>query len=502
MQYNKRSLYILLICMVLTGILACRFFQIQIIKGDQYSKLADRQQLSTAKLDDVRGNIYDRNLIPLTNRVEKLYPIIKSEMILHGTRRYDKNSIAKHITGYLSLTDNKGITGMEGFYEPYLSKGATLKLMTVKDAAGNPILGVGYRVGSDKDVEEPLNLMLTIDYHIQNICEDILKQINTPSAVVVQEVSSGDILAMVSKPDFEHNNISDYINSTNGEFNNRTTMGYNLGSVFKTVVTAAALEDGIPLNYAYYCDGGIKIGNNIIKCHTFETGGHGVIDLENAFPQSCNTYFIDLGQQLGYKKIYNMAQKFGFGIKTGIEGQGIKESAGFMDENTPWISAGETANLSIGQGTFLATPLQVSRMMNTIANNGVMDKINIVDGLMNKEGVMVKSLRQEGSQQVLSPSVAAQLKHLLEKVVSEGTGKSAGKGLQFNAAGKTGSAETGAFEEGGRQIVHSWFSGFYPAENAKYTITVFVEDGVGKSVYATSIFCKIASQIDEIGYSE
>jgi len=502
MQTTKRTFFVLLTCMFLTILLACRFFQIQVIKGKEYSILAGKQQLLSAKLDEVRGNIYDRNSIPLTNRDEKPYTIIKSKIVVHGTSRYDANSIAKHITGYLSSVDNKGVTGMEEFYEPFLSKGATLKLMTVKDAAGSPILGVGYRVGSTEDVEEPLNLMLTIDYHIQNMCEEILGKLTTPSAVVVQEVSSGDVLAMVSKPDYEHNNISEYINSKKGEFNNRATMGYSLGSVFKAVVTAAALEAGIPLDYAYYCDGSIKIGNNIMRCHASETGGHGVIDLQNAFPQSCNTYFIDLGQQLGYKKIYDMAKKFGFGMETGIESQGIAEMAGILDENNAWITAGQTANLSIGQGTFLATPLQVSQMMNTIANNGVMNKTNIVDGLMNKDGVMVKSLRNEGSVQVISPAIAAQLKVLLQKVVSEGTGTSAGKGLEFPSAGKTGSAETGAYDDSGRQIVHSWFSGFYPAGNPKYSITVFIENGVGKSVFATQVFAQIAAKIDEIGYSQ
>jgi peptidoglycan glycosyltransferase/penicillin-binding protein 2 len=490
---KKRIIFTFGVAILLIVTLLVRFLQIQIINGSELSVKADKQYLLTDKLDIVRGDIYDRNMISFTNRSERDYILTRPPCIIHGTNRYDGDSIAKLVTGYVKGKDSIGDMGLERQYNDILSDNDSISVSAVKNGTGAILDGLGYAISAQN---APDNIQTTLDYHIQDICEKVLTTRKATGAIVVEDVESGDILAMGSKPDYDHLDLEKSFNSDDGEFINRAGSAYNLGSVFKTVVVAAALEAGIDLSHAYYCNGYVNVNGHEIKCSSYKTGGHGLVGLEDAYAESCNSYFIELGLELGYDKIVSMAQRFGFGNVTGLNAQGIYETPGSLIMNSN--DSSDTAYLSIGQGTLLATPLQIASMMATIANGGVKVKTNIVSAITDKEGNSVQDLEEHKVERVVSENTAKELLHLMSLVVSEGTGNLAGTNLKYPAAGKTGSAETGIFNNG-VQTVHHWFGGLYPVidgQKPKYSITVFVENGATLGIYAPVLFADVAKQLE------
>ncbi len=492
MKKRFKAVSLIAILILTAGIF--RFFYLCIYKHEEYSAAAQRQRVEGTELEPVRGVIYDRNMIPLTDREDKLiaYKMPDSSIYnIHVTQRYDQNSLAKAVTGYVR-SDGQGETGIEGFYNEYLRSDKTREIVIVKDAMNNPIKGFGYTIRESQG-EDPLSVKLTLDYGIQKICEEVFEKNNITGAFVFQDAKTGDILAMGSFPDYEHGHIAEYLNSDKGELTNRATMSYSLGSVFKTVVAAAAIEEELDLEYSYYCPGYVDVDGMEFKCHTYSSGGHGIIGMKNAFAKSCNTFFIDLGLELGMERIVNMAKLFGFGEKTGLYEQGINESEGNLPDLNGIINNRAIANLSIGQGEMLATPLQVTNAITAVANGGVILKPNIVEGIIDGKGQIIKQIKYEESKRIIKESTAEILKEYMKEVTLSGTAAES-----ISAAGlsgiyrKTGSAETGKYTEDG-QIVHSWFSGFYDVGDSRYTLTVFIENGVTLSQSAVKIFAEIAS---------
>jgi peptidoglycan glycosyltransferase/penicillin-binding protein 2 len=163
------------------------------------------------------------------------------------------------------------------------------------------VAGIGYRIKKDGYEGKKLNVKLTIDYHIQKIVESVMEKNNITGAVVVEDVLNGDILAISSKPDFKQNDVGSYLSSPRNELFNRAVASYNIGSIFKIISAAKALESGFSLGGDYFCSGAVTLGNRDFRCSSFERGGHGMIDYNNAFALSCNTYFIELGLKIGEK---------------------------------------------------------------------------------------------------------------------------------------------------------------------------------------------------------
>ena len=133
------------------------------------------------------------------------------------------------------------------------------------------------------------------------------------------------------------------------------------------------------IGWQYYCEGAVNVNGLIFRCHSYFEGGHGYLDMEKAFAVSCNSYFINLSLKTGYRKLIEMARKFGLGEVTGIAGQGIAEAPGSLPPVDSYYSQADIANLSIGQGALLATPLQVADMVATVANGGIRNRVNIAD---------------------------------------------------------------------------------------------------------------------------
>ncbi|HHW31325.1 MAG TPA: penicillin-binding protein 2, partial [Clostridiaceae bacterium] len=521
----KRGGVILILFTSLFLVLISRLFYLQVYKGEALAKASWRQRVTNLELDSTRGNITDRNLIPLTNRTNKCIAVLKSlyfrenkeelkkvceimgldfnmikreieiksvpllfeideeirekilnmdtggVSVINSLKRYDKNSVAKHILGYLNKADGVGQTGVEKLYDDILRQKRENSLGVVTDAQNQLVEGIGYRIKKAAEEKSKLNIKLTIDYHMQRIVEEVMEKKNMAGAVIIEDIYSGDILAIASKPDFDQNNIEHYLNSSNNELFNRSVASYNLGSIFKIIDLACAFENEISLPEEFECTGSINVDGNDFKCSSYEDGGHGFIDLEKAFSLSCNPYFIKLGIDIGYRELIRMAQKFGLGSPSGILAQGLAESSGNLPDINSYYSRGDIANISIGQGEIMATPLQVVNIVATVANGGIKNNTNILDSVIDDEGRKVRELKIRKWERVISNRTADRIKRLMEVVTRNGTGIEANLLLWGGSAGKTGSAETGR-----ENVVHAWFAGYFPVRNPRYAMVVFVEE--------------------------
>jgi penicillin-binding protein 2 len=263
---------------------------------------------------------------------------------------------------------------------------------------------------------------------------------------------------------------------------------FDLGSIFKTIVAAAAIENGIvPEDETFLCEGEIEVNNSVIKCATYSTHENRPITLKEAFALSCNTTFVKVGTRVGAEKILEMAKRLGFSEKQCSEL--LEEKTGYI----PTVQEDGIGNISIGQGKIQVTPLQVTTMMAAIANNGIMNMPAIIDSVIDSEsGNTIQTLSRSKPNMVLNISTVNTLKEMLQGVTTIGTGKQANLDDFGGSSGKTSSAETG-IKSG--EIVQGWFAGFVPSEKPKYAITVFIYNGKSGGKVAAPIFREIAYKI-------
>jgi peptidoglycan glycosyltransferase/penicillin-binding protein 2 len=549
----RRHKTILFVFTLTIFLLIIRLIYIQYFLGEKLTLQATAQKISSLPVDVSRGNILDRNLIPLTNRNEKFDVVIKPLQLRKNTddilkisdilvldhndlkrrieiktepiiieadkdkknrlkeenipgisfvnslKRYDSTTSAKHVLGYLNKIDLTGEIGIEKAYNEYLKCGSPGSVGVVTDAKDNLLPGLGYRFIKSKNNKEQWNIKLTIDYNIQKIAEEVMDRYDLKGAVVIEEVFSGDIVAMVSKPDFDPNEVAKYLDSSDNELFNRAVASYNLGSIFKIIDLASAYSKNLNPSMHYFCPGYVTLGDKEFRCSAYARGGHGLIDLHEAFASSCNPYFIELGIRIGPDTIINTAKKFGLGSVTGIDAQGISESPGNLPDPSNYLTYGDTANIAIGQGDVMATPLQVADMVATIANGGIKNKVNIVDSIVDSKGNSVKVIRKNEGQRIIEKTVCDSIKQLMEEVTVSGTGTRANLDKYGGAGGKTGSAETGQYINGSK-VVHAWFAGYFPRLDPKYSVCVFIENGKSGGSVAAPIFEEIAKNILIMGY--
>lgn len=361
------------------------------------------------------------------------------------------------------------------------------KVYTVADVAGNILPGRGLVITSEdqKDSSVKQGIRTTIDKQMQLAVEEIISDKEEDCAVVIMDVKSGGILSMACTPKFDPDNVQSYMKNGNDELINKVTQGeYPPGSVFKIVVAAAALESGISINRTFSCNGSVEIGDVSIGCETGGNEGHGDIGFEDAFAQSCNSYFIKLGQQIGADRIIETAEALGLGQKV-FEGYPQESEGHLMTEEERYGAA--VGNLAIGQGETLVTPLQVGVMTNTIAAGGV------------NRGVHILMEDEVEETHAISQNTAKIIGQMMTKVTEYGTGASLmlkDDNGNPEAAVKTGTAEYGSPD--GKQS-HGWITGYAPCDDPEYTITVFVENGNSGSLSAGPIFEDIIKYLEESG---
>ena len=241
-------------------------------------------------------------------------------------------------------------------------------------------------------------------------------------------------------------------------------------------------------DFKYTCNGGIQINDYTFSCH--HRNGHGEIGLEKAFAESCNAYFIAVGQLLGYERMAEMARRFGYDEKIDILGS-IFASKGTFSVKGSNISL---ANMSIGQGELTSSPLQVARMTAVIANGGKMQDIQLFKGTY-INGKIKEEKNGAEPKEIISREHAEKLLCYCDETVENGTGSEA-KPSYMKAGGKTASAQTGIVKDG-KEKINTYFTGFYPAENPQYVITVFAEDGDSGGKTCGPVFREMCDFISE-----
>ncbi len=473
-----KALGVVTICII--SCLVARLFYVSVIDGKSLAKQAVSQRTQKVSFDSPRGIIYDRNMIKITNA--------KMELIYDGETPYyvDKRNdgLLSHVIGYIS-PDGNGC-GIEGAFDYALSSDGKDSFSYLKDINNNKVSS-GYAVDSDKSYK---GISLTIDYHIQKITEEAMDKYNVSGAAVMVECESGEIVAMASRPNFDRKNLSAYLGGTQGELVNKAICAYNPGSVFKTVVAAAYLEEVADEARRFSCGGKTTVDGVEFVCH--KQDGHGEQDFVLAFANSCNCAFYETGTQLGAETIYKYSSAFGIGDEV-MKINKIVESKGYVPKKT--ASKAEIANVSIGQGDVMVTPLQVADIFCTICNGGVRKQISLIKGIVDETGAR-QSVAPSDMGRVISETTARRMQDAMRAVVEYGTGQAA-QIEGYGAGGKTGSAETG-WEKDGEIMQQGWFAGFFPADSPKYVLVVLAENGKSGSESACPVFKEIGENVCKI----
>ncbi len=447
------------------------------IAGDDQKKLIE---ISGEKAAETKENL--KKEAPFIIKTNENPQITKGVWIFEGEERY--SGVAKHLLGYLDSADEVGLSGVEKEYNDFLSLFASeISVRYRSDAMRGALAGLGMEIQGEEVNEN--GIVLSLNRGLCEAVEELMENRIEKGAVVVTDCRSGEIKAMVSKPNYDEDKIVSYLQSDNGELINRALTSQAVGSVFKLVIAAAALEAGLE-GFKYQCDGGI-----LIKEHTFSCNNHTPakeMDLREALAGSCNSYFIALGQILGYDRIINTARRCGFGEKIEIA-EKIEASAGRLKQEGGALGL---ANLSIGQGELTATPLHINQLMTIISNNGLLPATKLYRGLW-INGALKAQEEAPDPQQILDSDIAEKLREYCVYAVENGTGNQA-KPNDGGAGGKTSSAQTGIIENGEEKL-NVYFAGFYPADQPRYTITVFAEDGISGGKTCGPIFREICNYI-------
>lgn len=412
-------------------------------------------------------------------------------------RYYPYSSFASTIIGFTN-SDDQGVGGIEMQYDDDLT-GVSGRIITAKNAQQGS-MSSDYETTYDAKPGE--SLVLTIDEVIQYYLEQGLEQALVDTGAkyaygIVIDTDTGAILGMTSKPDFDLNNprkisnaaLSETIaaitddtqraqettNALYAQWRNRTISDtYEPGSVFKTVVVSAALEEGVvDLNTTYTCTGGIQVADNYQRC--WKPGGHGHETLTQGLMNSCNPFFITIGQALGEERFYKYFEAFGFTEKTGIDLPAeAKPVAGKTYHALESMGISELSSSSFGQ-TFQVSPIQMITAVNTIANGGKLMQPYVVDSKLDSDGNVVYKTTPTVKRQVISEKTASTVADMMEQVVSIGTGKNAYV-AGYHVAGKTGTSEKIGIE--GAYIAS--FAGFAPADNPEISILIAIDEPTGE----------------------
>ena len=487
----------------------------------------------TVDFATARGTVYERNLRPLTNsdivytaaarptraaafelgkvllydefksvseRMSAGYPVTVSVnsaacqcrdiRIIATPKRYS-GTFACHLTGYLD-SEGRGISGIEKAYDSLLAlNSCTFGARFACDALGRVLLGEEIGVVCSGDYRG--GIALTVDKDIQLITEKALDEAEVAcGAAVVIEIGSGEIIAAVSRPAFEPENIAESLADPDSPLINRAFLPFSVGSVFKPVVACAALENGVD-SFEYECTGNVTLNGVTFNCH--KEDGHGRVDMKQAVTDSCNTYFIALAQKIGAESIINTAEKFGFGKAVNLA-PSMSSSGGNLPKSEELDSKAALANISFGQGALTATPLQICAMTAAIARGGVYISPTLIRGEVDAEGRLINEKKPSALIRAVSAKNAETVKGFLESVVKNGSGKRAASTV-VDAAGKTATAQTGK-TQGGEEIYNAWFSGYFPAENPRYAVTVLVENGGEGALSCAPIFRAIAESVTKL----
>lgn len=381
------------------------------------------------------------------------------------TRVYPYDNLFAHAVGYAS----NGKFGIEASANYYLIN-SNAKL---SDKVASDVAGVKYPGDS---------VVTTLDVGLQEVAFQSLGVYK--GAIIVSEPSTGKILAMVSKPDYNPNEIDDIwdelINDKDSTvLLNRVTQGlYPPGSTFKIVTALEYIRENPDTysQYTYQCNGKYTYGQDTINCYHGTV--HGYEDFTKSFAKSCNASFANIGMQLDRTRFNDTLTDLLFNQELPVSFAYNKSKLTVSEET----SDSDIIQASIGQGTTQITPLHLNMITCAIANKGMLMKPYMVDYVKNNEGNIIKQFSPDSFKKLMSEEEAAALTELMKEVVNTGTGTKL-SGLSYTAAGKTGSAEYSNV----KTESHAWFTGFAPAEEPEVCVTIIIEGAGSGGDYAVPI---------------
>lgn len=467
MKENKKIIEILIVICFLFFVLVGYLTYMQVFKSKELIQNSYNRRQYQADENTVRGKILDRNGTILAYNQERE----------NGQRRiYPFGLLYSHVIGYNSKVYGRSL--IEASYNNYL-----LGLDEYTKV-------FGLFKSTDSEKKEGNDLRLTIDHELQKMGHELLGERN--GAVIAMNPKTGEILALVSKPNFDTNeeNLVKYwrsmVESQKSPFLPRATQGlYAPGSTFKVITSAAIIENG--LDGLKFMDKGVvtidgkKIGNSGGKAY-------GEIDLRKALSVSSNVMFAQLGTKLGQEKLIEISKRVGFDMDIPFDIPVSKSL--FMYQK---MEQNDMAAAAIGQGKILVSPLHMAIITSGIANDGIAMKPFLVSSIVSSTGKKIKDSKPDEFKQIMEPAVAVRLKNMMKEVVDTGTGKKAAiKGI--NVAGKTGTAENELTAQN-KNKEHAWFIGFAPVENPQIVVTVILEySGSSGGTIAAPIAQKLMSK--------
>lgn len=445
-------------------------------------------QLGPEKAEELRSNL-GSGLV--------LYPVYR--------RLYPEKGLAAHILGYTGgvgklpvgpinfneplWEESEGRAGFEKIFDRELTGEPGSKRLLF-DEKGNKLL--------EEQSKRPRpggTLVTTLNLKWQKLAEKVLAKGCERGAFVVIDVVTGEVLVMASRPSFDLNTFIPRISTEDFQalqdapgtplFGRAFQSAYPPASSFKPVVALAALNSGEATEFSTVnSPASIRIGN-----HTFRNWSkvpEGPIDVKRALARSCNTWFYQVGIDTGPGVFLGLARRLGMGEKSGLpligETEGLVPTNEWMLKNEGRrILDGDTANMSIGQGSLLASPLQVAQMMAGIGNGGALPELSLVSQIQDARGRVIRSMTPERRNWLGVDEMAVQIvREGMRDVVEKGYGTGKSGNLSYTElAGKTGTAQWGPPRLNQRL---AWFAGFLPYDNPRYAFAVLYEGKPGETV--------------------
>ena len=405
--------------------------------------------------------------------------------------RYSVNQPCVHLIGHLDENGN-GAIGLEKAYDSYLSQqGGEIKAKWNVDALGHILFGESITFEKSNYLS-PAGIQLTIDLDIQRIAENALLHHNIgKGACVVLDADTCEILASASIPEFNPLDLSVSLQNADSPFINRALTPYTVGSIFKPFVAVSAIESNI--DFSYNCTGSIDVNGTIFRCNN--STAHGFLNLKTAMEQSCNTYFIALGQKVGTEKLLTLCASLGMGKSVELA-DNFNLKSGILPSSESITSPQALANLCFGQGQLLVSPVQMATAYACFANGGYYREPTLMKGIVNKNGEIIQKVHLPQKYRVLNNSTINRIDNILESVVSNGNANKAYSEMVTNH-GKTATAQSGWFHDG-REINHTWFCGYFTHNNRTYVVVIFKEDGTSGAVDCAPVFKEISENIVKI----
>ncbi len=520
------------------AILAGQVFRIQILNYVKLSRSVTEQRQSVLINNKLRGLFLDRNGNNLRNTKDNWYLVIQKDLfnyrdatkltaifgagflntfnkqpgtfwiyyktltdfqikslvklnieglkIIDSINRNDSNNpLAWHLLGFVNR--GQGLSGLEYLYDSILdNRNSKLEVFTINDGWHHFIPGLGLRTSCQRN---NAMILLTLDREIQALTEKMMDRNHMQGAIVILDATTGDILAMASRPLVNLDNLATSISDNhNNPFLNRAVSAYHPGSIFKLIILAAGLDSGqLNLTDTFFDPGYFETGDRKY-CAASQSSGRGLLNLTDALAYSCNPVFIQIALKLKPALILKYADNFGLGQPCNI---GLRdESWGELPTGLDF-SVGDQVNMALGEGSIYTTPLQIASLVQTIANNGIRLIPRLVLGYKTHENEL-RWLESNPPVRVIQTETARVIQKMMAAVIGYGTGKEAQ--VYGGAAGKTGTAQNGT---DGKLIDHAWFAGYAPLDSPRYVAAIFCEKGISGGKTAAPIFKEIMEQLIE-----